>query len=78
MADCERLHSCPFFTGQMATMPSVADLMKKSFCLGDKKQCARYQVASAGGPVPADLYPNDRARAQHILHGAAARAAKLS
>jgi len=66
MTDCERLKTCPFFTGQMATMPAVADLMKKSYCLGDKTQCARYQVASAGGPVPADLYPNDTARSQRI------------
>ena len=65
MADCERLKSCPFFTGQMA---AVADLMKKSFCFGDKMKCARYQVASAGGPVPGDLYPNDTGRAQRILH----------
>jgi len=78
MADCERLYTCPFFAGQMAAMPAVADLMKKSYCLGDKMQCARYQVASAGGPVPADLYPNDRARAQHILNGAAGRATTRS
>ena len=69
MANCERLNTCPFFTGQMATMPAVADLMKKSYCLGDKMQCARYQVASAGRPVPGDLYPNDTTRSQRILHG---------
>ncbi len=67
MADCERLNTCPFFSGQMANMPAVADLMKKSFCLGDKNQCARYQVALAGVRVPTDLYPNDTARALHLL-----------
>ena len=67
MADCEKLKKCPFFTGQMADMPSVADLMKKTYCLGDKTQCARYRVASAGIVVPADLFPHDIERARDIL-----------
>lgn len=67
MADCERLKSCPFFSGQMANMPSVADLMKKSYCLGDKTQCARYRVVSAGMAVPPDLFPHDIDRARDIL-----------
>jgi hypothetical protein len=69
MADCEKLATCPFFSDRMASMPSVAGLMKQTFCRGDKTQCARYQVASAGLPVPPDLYPQDIARAQQILRG---------
>lgn len=67
MAECERLKRCPFFTGQMSTMPSVAELMKKNFCLGDKMRCARYQLASAGMAVPPDLLPNDNERMREIL-----------
>jgi len=67
MADCERLQTCPFFTGQMTNMPSTADLIKESFCRGAKTQCARYQVASSGLPTPVDLYPNDVDRAREIL-----------
>lgn len=67
MPDCERLNACPFFSGRMENMPSVAGLMKHMFCFGDRTQCARYQVASAGLPIPADLFPNDLERAQDIL-----------
>ena len=71
MATCERLEKCPFFSGKMEAMPAVSDLIKQSFCLGDKTQCARYQVASAGIQAPADLFPCDQLRARHILHRAA-------
>jgi len=67
MAECEKLGTCPFFSGQMKKMPSVADFMRRSYCLGDKTGCARYQLASKGIPVPTDLYPNDTARARKIL-----------
>ncbi len=67
MADCERLNKCPFFSGQMANMPSVTDLMKKKYCFGDKTECARYQVASAGIAVPLDLFPHEISRARDIV-----------
>jgi hypothetical protein len=67
MAECEKLETCPFFSGQMTKMPSVADLMRNAYCLGDKTKCARYQLASAGIAVPKDLFPNDTRRARKIL-----------
>jgi hypothetical protein len=67
MAKCERLQKCPFFTGQISSMPSVAELMKSNYCFGEKKRCARYQLASAGIPVPQDLLPNDTQRVGEIL-----------
>ncbi len=67
MAECERLAKCPFFADKMAHMPSVAEMMKKNYCLGDKRLCARYQVALAGVPVPPDLLPNDMERVRVIL-----------
>ena len=48
-------------------MPAVAGLLKQTYCLGDKTNCARYQVSMAGVPVPADLFPNDIGRIQQIL-----------
>jgi hypothetical protein len=66
VANCERLLTCPFFTGALK-MPSVETLMKATYCLGDKTQCARYQLVIAGIPVPTDLLPNDEERAKHLL-----------
>jgi hypothetical protein len=64
-ANCERLLTCPFFTGVLK-MPSVEVLMKATYCHGDKRQCARYQLVIAGMPGPADLLPNDKGRAKHL------------
>jgi hypothetical protein len=69
MPDCEKLKICPFFTDKMLAMPSVSNLMKQTYCLGDKMQCARYQVGLAGISVPRDLLPNDLERAREILRG---------
>ncbi|MGB7848761.1 MAG: hypothetical protein WBL63_24330 [Candidatus Acidiferrum sp.] len=58
---------CPFFTDKMMAMPSVTNLMKETYCHGDKMQCARYQVSTAGIAPPLDLFPNDHDRAKEIL-----------
>ena len=68
MADCERLGVCLFFTGKMSAMPKAAALMKKNYCLGDKVECARYQVLSMGIEPPGDLFPNDLEQARQIVH----------
>jgi hypothetical protein len=68
MAECERLAKCSFFSNQMVHMPKSADLMKETFCRGEKTLCARYQVAKAGLPVPSDLFPQDLERAREIVH----------
>jgi hypothetical protein len=68
MSECERLQTCPFFSGKIAAMPSVAELMKKCYCFGDKTKCARYQLVLAGLPVPLDLLPNDNEQASRLLH----------
>jgi hypothetical protein len=53
----------------MANMPAVSDLMKQTYCRGDKTKCARYIVSSAGKPVPSDLFPSDLGRANKIVAG---------
>lgn len=65
--ECEKLPSCPFFNGQLGDMPAVSGLLKQIYCLGDKSQCARYQVSQAGIAVPPDLFPDDTQRAGRLL-----------
>ena len=65
--DCDRLKACPFFCDRMAHMPHVSEALKRIYCRGDKTQCARYQLVSAGVPVPPDLFPEDTARANDLL-----------
>jgi len=65
--ECEKLEKCPFFSDRLPNMPAVAGLLKQTYCLGDKTQCARYQVSAAGVPVPMDLFPNDNRRAHQLL-----------
>jgi hypothetical protein len=69
MSDCPNTAKCIFFNDRMAGMPSTAELMKKSFCRGDHQACARWMVSQKlGGPsVPADLFPNQKDRAQKLI-----------
>lgn len=67
MQHCEKLMKCPFFNDKMANMPSVADVLKQKFCLGDRSSCARYQVSNAGKAIPADLFPNHQHRVRALL-----------
>lgn len=67
MALCEKLEKCPFFTGRMDAMPAVTNMLKARYCQGDKMECARYQVATAGLEVPNDLFPHDIERAKEII-----------
>ena len=65
--ECEKLSKCAFFNDQLTNMPAVAGLLKQTYCLGDKSECARYQVSMAGVPVPSDLFPNDVGRLAQLL-----------
>jgi hypothetical protein len=67
VSECEKLDKCPFFGDRLPNMPAVAGLLKQTYCLGDKTQCARYQVSCAGLPVPNDLFPNDSIRMNKLL-----------
>jgi len=67
MAECEKLSRCPFFNNQLADMPAVSGLLKQTYCLNDKTECARYEVACAGLAVPPDLFPDDSIRARKLL-----------
>lgn len=69
MSECENLSKCPFFNDKHANMPSIADMLKKNFCHGNKEECARYIVASKLNKekVPNDLFPNMKEMALSII-----------
>ncbi len=69
MASCEWLAHCLFFNGRMDARPATAGLYMQSYCNGSSYRCARHMVFRALGreSVPADLYPNEQARAERII-----------
>ena len=72
MADCECIHSCPFFNDRMADKPATSEMYKKAYCRGDNSTCARYLVFSVLGKeaVPTDLFPNQIDRAHDVIGSA--------
>lgn len=69
MSDCERVENCPFFNDRMESMPGSMGLYKKQYCWGRFEDCARRKVATAlsSERVPANLYPNELARAEKLI-----------
>lgn len=68
---CDFMDSCTFLSEQMGDMPRMADVYRVRYCNGDPALCARRMVLENVGAsgLPADLFPNDRARAIDILGG---------
>jgi hypothetical protein len=69
MARCECLEGCIFFNDKMASMPVLAEKMKKRYCLGDNHDCARHMVfhALGRGTVPSDLFPSQQERTHALI-----------
>lgn len=69
MSTCQLTPNCIFFNDRMADMPSMSEIYKNRYCRGDRSACARFIVFQSLGRenVPADLYPNDNARAEALL-----------
>ncbi|MFH1378210.1 MAG: hypothetical protein ABIH86_05620 [Planctomycetota bacterium] len=69
MEECELIEKCAFFTNRMSTLPTVAKMMKKRYCEGDKDDCARYRLALSIGKngVPANLFPHQMDIANDII-----------
>ncbi|THB70902.1 MAG: hypothetical protein D6B28_08340 [Gammaproteobacteria bacterium] len=69
MSNCELLETCIFFNDKMEEYPAGVAAMRRRYCLKDNSCCARYQVFKELGreKVPADLFPNDKSRAQLII-----------
>jgi hypothetical protein len=71
MTECRKATGCIFFVNRLSSMPNTAELMRKKYCDGDNKSCARYMVCKTLGleNVPPDLFPNQRERALDIISG---------
>ena len=69
MAECICLPGCLFFNDRMDNMPSMTQMYKKKYCLGDNSKCARHMVFEKKGKdyVPKDLYPNQVERTKVLL-----------
>ncbi|MCD4829102.1 MAG: hypothetical protein K8R90_06705 [Candidatus Cloacimonetes bacterium] len=69
MPDCSLVTGCPFFNDRMKGLEAVKNMLKKKYCHGDFDNCARYMVFKKLGrsAVPADLAPNQQARAKQLL-----------
>lgn len=68
---CDFFDDCAFLSEQMGDMPTMAQIFHSNYCAGDHVLCARRMILANLGAsgVPADLFPNDRARALDILGG---------
>ena len=69
MGECSELQGCRFFNETMHQMPTVGEMMKNRYCLGDFSACARYRTSKnlGSGSVPVDLAPNDHKRADKLI-----------
>ena len=69
MEICEKLAKCPFYQGKMSMDSGLGAMYKKKYCEGNKKECARYTVATTLGPefVTDSLYPNMNDKAKQII-----------
>ncbi len=66
--DCPLLEKCDFFRSVLENMPSSSGYMKKVYCRGQWKDCARYQVFEVTkDKPPGDLFPNDSPMAKKII-----------
>jgi hypothetical protein len=78
MTECQWLSTCPFFNDKMKGMPSTAELAKGRYCRDAFGECARYMVRTARGKdyVPADMFPDQRERANELIVSARVAPAK--
>lgn len=69
MSECEKLPTCPFFTGEVPIEEELGKTYRAYYCHNGNAICARYLVfQSLGkGSVPADLYPDQLDRARQIV-----------
>jgi hypothetical protein len=73
MADCEIIKECIFFHDKMEKKyPAATEGLKKRYCRGDSRGCARYVVYKALGKksVPVNLLPGEVKRARIIVENA--------
>ncbi|MBI5667176.1 MAG: hypothetical protein HZC41_04140 [Chloroflexi bacterium] len=54
-ASCPNLEKCPIFRH---FKEYAQEVYQEIYCLGDHRQCVRYQLRQAGLPVPENLLPH--------------------
>lgn len=66
---CEFIDSCLFFNDRMQDMPPTSLVLKKLYCLGNNRNCARFMLKRSLGieSVPETLFPNESKEAQRLL-----------
>jgi len=70
MAECRIAKSCPLYRSQANNQPAaVSNWLKTHYCRGNFAMCARHTIHEAIGQefIPADLFPNEQARAYQIV-----------
>lgn len=69
MADCPSLETCPFFNDKLKGMPTMANMLKKKYCLSNHLDCARWIVSSKRGKaaVPDNLYPGQTEKVPPLI-----------
>lgn len=72
MSECQCLNCCIFYHDQMPHTPQMSqmyEVMKRKYCLGSSKNCARLRVFLAKGSecVPSSLYPHQLAEAEDLI-----------
>ena len=75
MTECQIAKSCPFYTGKAQAQPTssgfaaVSKWLRSNYCKGNFSMCARNTVVEAMGQeyLPADLFPNEQARAVQLI-----------
>ncbi len=70
MAECKIAKNCPLYRSQANSQnAAVSNWLKNQYCRGNFAMCARHTVHEAMGLefIPADLFPNERARAHEIV-----------
>jgi hypothetical protein len=70
MAECKIAKSCPLYRSETNSQgAAVSNWLKNHYCRGNYAMCARHTVHEAIGQefIPADMYPNEQARAIQIV-----------
>ncbi len=70
MAECRIAKNCPLYRSQPNNQANaVSNWLRTHYCQGNFSMCARHTIHEAMGQeyVPADLFPNEQARANQIV-----------
>ena len=69
MNKCLLLTECRFFNDIIENMPSISEVLKDQYCLGDNTECARHVIFTEIGKehLPDDVFPHELDKAKKIV-----------